>query len=263
MRVPKVCVVSVLITICALLAGGNAQTSNPRTGPEAINGQDANPKPSNSGAHTAPATPNSANNPGQAAPGKISNGPSPARPATPTNPATAGQNSTLATAAPQSQAPIPQNVLFELFFNNMRALNKAAESDDKAGDHISAEAWRRHDQEAAGLNDAEGDILREIVLDCLRELKVQDAKFRALAEKERAQMTPGVIRPASAELAQIFEGRKKILSDHIEKLREALGDTSFNKLDAYIHSTFHAQVIEPKPASSSITAIEKSKKERQ
>ena len=36
--------------------------------------------------------------------------------------------------------------------------------------------------------------------------------------------------------------RKKIMSDHIERLREALGDTSFNKLDTYVRSWIHAQV---------------------
>jgi hypothetical protein len=181
---------------------------------------------------------------------------------TPANSASADQNSP-STEAPQSQAAIPQNVLFELFFNNMGALNQAADHDDKAGDHISAAAWRRYDQEAAGLNDAEGQILREIVLDCLRALKEQDAKIRAGGEKFRAQLKPGAPIQIPPELVQLGEDRKKIVSDHIEKLREALGDASFNKLDTYIHATFHAEMIAPKAATPSTTATEKSKKENQ
>jgi len=132
--------------------------------------------------------------------------------------------------------------LFELLFNNISVLNKVADKDDKAGDHASAASWRTHDQEAAGLNDAEGQLLQEIVLDCLRALKEQDAKIRTSAEKFRAQLRPGAPILIPPELVQMDEVRKKIMSDHIERLREALGDTSFNKLDTYVRSWSHAQV---------------------
>jgi hypothetical protein len=150
--------------------------------------------------------------------------------------------------------------LFELFFNNMSVLNEVADKDDKAGDHIAAAAWRTHDQRAAGLNDAEGQILREITLDCIRILKENDAKIRALAERDRAQTPPGTIIPASPEMIQTFEDRKKVINDHIERLREALGDASFNKLDTYVHSSSHAEVIAPKPATPSTTITEKDPK---
>lgn len=263
MRAPKVYAVPVLVAICTLLAAGYAQTSNARTGPEAVNSQDASPTPSNSGAHPAPGTlPNSANNPGQAAPGGKIGRLSPSQRATPAIPAAADENSPLVTAPLESQSGIPQSALFELFFNNMSVLNQVADKDDKAGDHISAAAWRTHDQRAAGLNDAEGQIMREIVLDCIRILKENDAKIRALAERDRAQMPPGVASPASVEMIQAFEDRKKVVNDHIERLREALGDASFNKLDTYVHSSFHAEVIAPKPATPSTTIIEKNQKER-
>lgn len=260
MRASQVYAASVLITIFTLLAAGYAQTNNPRTGQEATNSEDANPKPSNSGA---PGTlPNSANNPQQPAPGKITNGPSPVQQrATPANAPAGIQNSPLATAAPQSQAAIPQNVLFEFLFDNISALNQAADTDDKAGNHQGAALWRTHDQRGAGLNDAEGQILQETALDCLRQLKEKDAKIRALAERDRAQTPPGIMIPASPEMIQTFEDRKKVVNDHIERLREALGDASFNKLDTYVHSSFHAEVIAPKSASPSTTIIEKNQKE--
>lgn len=260
MRTPKIYVVSVLITSFTLLSATYAQTSNaPRTVPEAIDSQSSNPKPSNAGA---PGTlPNSTNNPGQPAPrGKIGRL-SPGQLATPATPAAAGVSSPLMTAPLESQSGVPQSALFELFFNNMSVLNEVADKDDKAGDHIAAAAWRTHDQMAAGLNDAEGQILREITLDCARILKENDAKIRVLAERDRAQATPGTIIPASPEMIQTFEERKKAISDHIERLREALGDASFNKLDTYIHSSFHAEVIAPKPATPSKVIIEKNQKE--
>ena len=248
MRAPKVYVVQVLITIFTLLGAGYTQSSNARIGTEAIKSQDADPKPSNSGGQTATGTlPSSANNPGQAAPGKMIGPPSPAQRATPANAPAGVQNSPLVTAPLKSQSGIPQSTLFELFFNNMGVLNEVADKDDKAGDHIAAAAWRTHDQIAAGLNDAEGQILREITLDCVRILKENDAKIRALAERDRAQAPPGTLVPASPEMIQTFEERKKAINDHIEKLREALGEASFNKLDTYVHSSFHEDVIAPKP----------------
>jgi hypothetical protein len=178
---------SVLITICTLLAAGYAQTSNTQTQTEAINSKDSSPTPSTSGERTATsAVPNSTNNPGQAQPGNQIGALSPVQPATPANPPAAVLNSPLVAASPESQAGIPQSALFELLFNNISVLNKVADNDDKAGDHISAASWRTHDQEAAGLNDAEGQILQEVVRDCLRALKEQDAKLQASAEKFRS-----------------------------------------------------------------------------
>jgi hypothetical protein len=259
MRSPQVYIASVLIII-TLLAAGYTQSSNARTGPEAINSQDVNPKPSNSGARGT--LPNSTNNPGQPAPRKTSNGPSPVQQrATPANAPASVQNSPLAAATPQSQTAIPQSVLFEFLFDNISALNQAADSDDKAGNHQGAALWRTHDQRGAGLNDAEGQILQEIALDCLRQLKEKDAKIQALAERDRAQSPPGTIIPASPEMIQTFEDRKKAVNDHIEMLRESLGDASFNKLDTYVHSSFHAEVITPKPATPSTIIIEKNQKE--
>jgi hypothetical protein len=172
----------------------------------------------------------------------------------------AGQDSQPGTTV-TGQNAVPEEILFELFFNNISALNQVAANDEKAGNHAWAVAWRTHDQRAAGLNDAEGQIMQEITLDCLRMLKEQDAKFRAAAEKFRAQVKPGAPLLIPSELVQMDEDRKKIISDHIERLREALGDASFNKLDTHVHSAFHAEVITPKPAPPPIATTEKSPKE--
>lgn len=262
MRAPKVYLVSVLIAIWTLLAAGYSHTSNARTLAQAAKNQSGTSNAPNSGERAGTATlPGPTNNPGQNAPGTLELGPTPGQPAKPANPPAAGVNSPVVTAPVGSQSGIMQSALFELFFNNMSVLNEVADKDDKAGDHETAAAWRAHDQTAAGLNDAEGQILREITLDCVRLLKEKDAKIRALAERDRARMTPGTVVPASPEMIQTFEERKKIISDHIESLREALGDVSFNKLATYIHSSFHAEVIAPKPAARPTKIIEKNQKE--
>lgn len=258
MRVPKVYLLAILVIICALSAASNAQTSATRTGQQATNSQDVSPNPSNSqGTDATDALPDAANNP---RPG-LQHKPTPAgQQVTPANPAADAQNLP-STATPKSQAAIPQSVLFEFLFNNISALNQVADSNDKGGNHATAALWRTHDQRGAGLNDAEGQILQEITLDCLRMLKEQDAKFRAASEKFRAQLKPGAPVQIPAELVQMGEDREKIVNDHIERLREALGDASFKKLDTYVHSSFHAEVIVPKSAIPSTTVIEKKRKE--
>jgi hypothetical protein len=181
--------------------------------------------------------------------------------ATPVNSAAVDQSSPLPSTATQPSTEIPQIVFFEFLFNNISTLNKVADIDDKAGNHSSATLWRTHDQRAVGLNDAEGQILQEITLDCLQALKKQDAMIGAFVEKDRAQSTPGAITPTPPELIQMVEDRKNMVSDHIQQLKEALGDTSFNKLDAYVHSSFHAEMIIPKSAPASIMTTGKSPKE--
>jgi hypothetical protein len=259
MRAPSIYAALGLAFVLTFLASSYAQRENPRTGPAVIVSQDANPKPSNSGAGDATsAVPNSADNPGQAAAGRPA-GARPGAAATLANPPADGVNSPRMAAPFESQAGIPQSAFFEFLFNNVSALDQIADSDDKAGKHIEAAAWRTHDQRGAGLNDAEGEILQDVALDCLRMLKEQDAKIQALAEKFRAQLNPGTPIQVPAELVQMVENRKAIVRDHIERLREALGDASFNKLDTYVHSSIHGEVIVPKPAPPS--AAGKNRKE--
>lgn len=250
MRAPKVYVVAVLITSFTLLQVGYAQTSNAQHVPEATNGQDSSPKPSNPGADTATGPlPDAANNPRPAWQPK----PIPAgEQVTPAFPASTDQNSP-STVVSESQPPIPQSVFFELFFRHIANLNKIADHDDKAGEHIWAARWRTHDQREAGLNDSEGQILQETTMDCLRMLKEHDAEFNVAAAKFRAQLKPGEPIQIPPELVQMGETRKKIVSDHIERLKEALGDTSFNKLDSYVRSIFQPQVVVPNPAPLSTT----------
>jgi hypothetical protein len=256
MRAPKIYVVSVLIIIWTPLAAGYAQTSNARPVPEVVNGQDSSSKPSNPGADTATgSTPDAANNPRPGLQRK------PLRPGQRVDSASSVSANQSSLSALTSQVAVPQSVLFEMFFNNLEVLNQVADADEKAGKHNSASEWRRLYQKGAGLNDAEGDILRETVLDCLQSLKVQDAKFRVAAEKFRAQLTPGAPEQIPPDLAQLFDDRKKIIADHIEALKTALGEASFAKLDSFVHSSFHVEMIAPKSATPSGATVELNKKE--
>jgi len=131
------------------------------------------------------------------------------------------------------------------------ANNLWAEQAEKAGKHAEAVGWRTSHQRAARLNDAEGEVLQEIAHDCNCAVNDLDAKINTQAEKFRTQIVPGATVTVPAEFYQMSEDRKKIVVDHVEQLRVALGDTSFKKLETYVLSMFPApkDVGNPPPAS--------------
>jgi len=160
-----------------------------------------------------------------------------------------------------THSPVPSYFLYETLFDNMAMLDGIAEQDDQQGKHEMAARWRTHDQRAAGLNETEGEILKEVGLDCHRAVQAQTTKINAFLQKLDAKRVPGVRVPPSPELAQMDEDRKAIILAHIEKLREALGEASFAKLDHYVRSRFHADVTTPSQEPSSTTT--NGKKENQ
>ena len=260
MRAPTVCVLSVLITLCTPSARGQDQPGNAQT-VEGINAQDADPKPCKSGESTAPnSVRDSRNHPDPETPVKPPSqspyGPQGGIPAVPANP-----NPTEIFPPFTSQRLDPQSVYFEILFDMMSVYNMYAERDEEAGKHLEAELEHTNFQRAAGLNDIEGELLQEIEHDCICALRELDAKTRAVAEKFRAQIVPGTLVTIPTELIQMYEDRKTIVRDHVERLRLALGETSFNKLEAYIFSMFHVEENSAKPKTPSTTTTAKSEKE--
>ena len=253
MRAPKVLQVSVLITALSLLAAGQGQTSAPPTEVQAVNAKYADPKPCSNGWHTTrDAVGNPVNSPGPEATGKSPLLP-PSRisrgiPAVPVNPPTV--------IVPPSQ-PEPmsfQYVSFETFFYMIGANNLWAEQAEKTGKHADAEGWRTSYQQMFKLSDAEGEVLQEIAHDCNCAVNELDEKMSALGEKFRAQMVPGATVTVPADFYQMFEDRKKIVIDHVEQLRAALGDTSFKRLETYVLSMFPAPKSVDKAAPPSTAA---------
>jgi hypothetical protein len=218
-----------------------------------VNAKYADPKPCSNGWHIAlDAVGNPVNSPGAEATTKT---PQPAGygpptggiPAVPVNPPTL-------IFPPSRPEPMKlRYVYFETFFYMIGAYNLWAEQADKAGKHAEAAGWRSSHQRTAGLNDAEGEILQEIAHDCNCAVNELDAKMNADAEKFRAQIVPGAIVTVPAEFNQMFEERKKVVIDHVEELRVALGYTSFKKLETYVLSMYPAPKSEAKPAPPSTT----------
>jgi len=255
MRAPNVLLVSVLITTLSLLAASQGQTSTETsTVVQGINAKYADPKPCSDGWHaTLDAVGNPVGSPGPEAAGKK---PQPANygpptggiPAVPVNPP-------ILIFPPSRPEPMKlRYVYFETFFYMIGSYNLWADQAEKAGKHAEAAGWRTAHQRNAGLNDAEGEVLQEIAHDCNCAVNELDAKMSAAAEQFRAQIVPGAtVNLADAEFYQMFEDRKKIVIDHVEQLRVALGDTSFKKLEAYVLSMYPAPKSKAESAPPSTT----------
>jgi len=253
MRVPKRFMVSALMTVCTLLAASQDQTAKTQGEVQWVNAKTADPKPCSNGWHAIVDTVgNPVSSPGQEgttktpSPGRLSAGIA----ANPVNP-----TPTVFVPAVAPEPWDPRYIPFETSFYTIGIYNRWGEQAEKAGKHEEAAGWRTAYQRDAGLNDSEGDILQEIAHDCNCAVNALDEKFSELAGKFRAQIVPGTTMTIPAELIQLHEERKTIVLDHVEQLRVALGETSFKKLEAYVHSMFP----EPKPPSTNTTA--KSEKE--
>ena len=253
MRAPNVLLVSVLITTLSLLAASQDQTSTETsTVVQGINAKYADPKPCSNGWHaTLDAVGNPVNSPSPETTGKKPLLP-PSRmtrgiPAVPVNPPT------VILPAAQPEPMSLRYVYFETFFYTIGTYNLWAEQAEKAGNHAEAAGWRTSHQRTAGLNDAEGEVLQEIAHDCNCAVNDLDEKMNAQAEKFRAQIVPGATVTVPVEFYQMSEDRKKIVIDHVEQLRVALGDTSFKKLEAYVLSMYPAPKSKAESAAPSTT----------
>jgi len=239
MRAPKVYLVSVLITTLKLVAAGHGQTTNTQFGTAGINAIDADPKPCNSGGRTSPDNErDAANQAGPKAPGKRQNSSlSGARMGIRADPA--NPNPTVIISPPvEFRRLSPRDEAFETLFLMMSVNAKYADDYEKIGNLKEAASYRTEFQRSAGLNDAEGEVLQEIAHDCNCAMREQDAKLKAFNDKFRAQIVPGTTITIPAESVQMFEYRKTIIIDHVERLRLALGDTAFKKLETNVLPRF-------------------------
>jgi hypothetical protein len=249
------------MTSLSLLAASQDQASAAPT-VQWVNAKYADPKPCSNGWHaTLDAVGNPVDSLGAEGTTKTSHPPvgmSAGIPAVPINPPTL-------IFPPSRPEPMKLRYLyFETFFYEIGIHNRWAEEAEKAGKHAEAADWRTSHQRTAGLNDAEGEVLQEIAHDCNCEVNKLDAKMSAEAAKFRAQIVPGAtVNVADAEFDQMFEDRKAIVIDHVEKLRLGLGDNSFKKLEKYVLSMNPPLDDEAKPKPSSTTTSAKSPKKSQ
>jgi len=153
---------------------------------------------------------------------------------------------------------VPDYVTYRFFFTHLANLGQLADTLEKAGKDGSK--WRTHDQHAAGLSDAEGQILTQVAQDCNQSLKTEDTKIQASITAFHNQFPNGQFVHVSAppELSQFENEKIQAINTHIEQLKSQLGQDSFNKLDTYVKSTFKPAIVTLPAGAASAKGVDKS-----
>jgi hypothetical protein len=148
--------------------------------------------------------------------------------------------------------PAPAYVLYYSLFATVAGLNQGAdrrETEGKDGNEM-----RLRIPKAAGLTDAEGVVLNEVVEDCMRQLKAVDAERKAIMDARQGQSQgsstalPGN-RLTMEEFSRFASEQREIVEEHIGELKSQLGDAGFAKLDAYVRALYKPVVAQPKPGA--------------
>lgn len=140
--------------------------------------------------------------------------------------------------------PLPDSIRYRIFFRHVSGLQQLADSREKAGNAKAAAGWRTHDQRLAGLDDAEGAVLKQVAENCNQAIQKQEAQAKAIISKIPAEELKA--RPLDGATLSVLKGfrleRDQIVQSHIDSLKSTLSETSFLKLDAYVSDLLKSSV---------------------
>ena len=133
---------------------------------------------------------------------------------------------------PAVRQPVPEQELILMLFRSVAPPDVGGEPQLPA--RVSAAMMAKY-QSAANLTDAQVRILKEAAEACVRQVSPIDQKARAIAlaareqAKEQARQT-GIIPPPPPILAELQKQRNDIVTDSVNRLREALGAEAYQRL---------------------------------
>lgn len=151
--------------------------------------------------------------------------------------------------APPPAAPLarsaPDWVTYLFFFSHLDALERAAEEDEARGDLQAAKEWRTHEQLAAGLDERQGALLKQVAAECLEAVEAKDEQIQKGLEAFREEHPNGAHLQAHLppELKVLWQQRINFIERQIGRLQSLLGD-DFHKLDSYIRANFVPVVVD-------------------
>jgi hypothetical protein len=125
-----------------------------------------------------------------------------------------------------SDTPDPAEFFF--FFRHLESLDAAADNAVAEG-NPDASQWKSHHQQAAGLTDEQGAIVKEVAYACNQTLSDPDVQIQADATLSGGEPTISTDPPP---------GRMEIVSAAVDELRSRIGEEPFQALAAYVHATF-------------------------
>jgi len=135
---------------------------------------------------------------------------------------------------------VPASMIYQFFFLHVANLEQVAQTEHQKGNEKRAGRWRTYDQRAAGLNATEGRLVKQLALDCNKELKDQSQKLQTLVNDFHAQHPNGEFAklPVPQEVVDMTEQGPRTIDSYIDRLRLELGEEPFKKLDSYVRTSF-------------------------
>ena len=145
--------------------------------------------------------------------------------------------------------PIPEYILYKHFFDHVAAFRMQADSLDFGGS--DGNALRYYFQDRLGLTLRESEQLQAVALEYATAMRANRETVRQTVEQFRALYFPGNILPLGtepppppAELHQLNEQRKQIVSAARTQLQTLVSPDTLAAIDAYVHSTVAANTTE-------------------
>jgi hypothetical protein len=138
---------------------------------------------------------------------------------------------------PPQAIPRPEYVLYQSFFHQIEFLKRKADELEQQGRDGSGA--RSLIGRQTGLGDAQMQAVEQIAAECAEEVAAQDAKAVEVSKAYRARVeqgpTPDGYLPAPpAELREVQQGRNAIILRARDRIRAALSDEDFARLDAFV-----------------------------
>ncbi|MGI9106690.1 MAG: hypothetical protein ACR2G4_10625 [Pyrinomonadaceae bacterium] len=145
--------------------------------------------------------------------------------------------------SPLQDHSVPDHVVYGFLFRKVEFLNKRAKKLQSEGRIKGADTLPL--QQEANLTQKQIRILNEIASACEQEVKQQDGKARTVIEAFRAQfpdriVPKGVTPLPPPELKTMWEERNAMILRARDRLRIALGEQEFYRLDQYAKFRFGA-----------------------
>ena len=135
---------------------------------------------------------------------------------------------------------------YSFFFSHLDVLDHAAKEEEARGNQQGAIELRNHEQLAAGLDERQGALLRQVAAECLQAVGATDEEIQKGLEAFREEHPDGAFVQAQLppELQALWQQRIDIIERQIRRLQSLLGDEGFHKLDSYIRANFAPVVVE-------------------
>ncbi len=153
--------------------------------------------------------------------------------------------------ATQASNPVPEKVLYEMYFRRAAFFEDLADRSDQ-GD-LSRLKMRAKIMEELGIDEGQRDILLQISRQALEEAAILDAQAREIISRERARYPGGEIKDANqvpqipAELQSLQQARDAVFMNAKSRLLNRLGSAVFDRVHLRIRSIIlsNARGIKP------------------